>query len=70
MSVTIELRTLLTPRQLEVATFTARGLTNREIARVLDLSENTVKKHLKDVFATLEITNRTELAVLVARELL
>jgi DNA-binding NarL/FixJ family response regulator len=57
----------LTPRQLEVALLTARGCTNGEIARVLALSENTIKKHLKDVYAVLEITNRTELATIVAQ---
>jgi DNA-binding NarL/FixJ family response regulator len=68
MAVTIDLKALLTPRQLEVATLTARGCSNREIASVLELSENTVKKHLKDVFAALDVSNRTELAVLLVRD--
>jgi DNA-binding CsgD family transcriptional regulator len=52
----------LTPRQREVALVAARGHTNAEIALALELSENTVKKHLKDIFDMLEIANRTELA--------
>jgi DNA-binding CsgD family transcriptional regulator len=57
----------LTPRQLGVALLAARGSTNGEIAAALDLSENTIKKHLKDVFERIGISNRTELASLVAR---
>ncbi len=57
----------LTARQLDVAQLTALGWTNAEIARLLGMSENTVKKHLKDVFVRVEIDNRTELAVLLAR---
>jgi DNA-binding CsgD family transcriptional regulator len=52
----------LTPRQREVAKLAARGQTNADIGVALDLSENTVKKHLKDIFDLLEISNRTELA--------
>lgn len=52
----------LTPRQLEVVQLASRGQTNGEIAAELGLSHNTIKKHLKDVFARLDLTNRTELA--------
>lgn len=58
----------LTPRQLEVVSLVARGLTNREICDVLSIAEGTVKAHLAAVFEALEATNRTEAAVL-AREL-
>lgn len=56
---------LLTPRQREVARYVSYGRTNAEVALVLGMSENTVKKHLKEVFAILETTNRTELAALL-----
>lgn len=59
--------TPLTPRQLVVAVHAARGRTNPEIAATLELSINTVKKHLKDVFERLAITNRIELALLMSR---
>jgi DNA-binding CsgD family transcriptional regulator len=49
----------LTQRQLDVAHLVNH--TNAEIGE-LGLSENTVKKHLKDIFATLGATNRTECA--------
>ena len=52
----------LTAQQREVARLAARGQTNAEIASLLNVSPNTVKKHLKDVFVRLDITNRTELA--------
>jgi DNA-binding CsgD family transcriptional regulator len=52
----------LTPRQQDVAQLAARGCTNGDIGRALELSENTIKKHLKDIFDLLEIANRTELA--------
>lgn len=40
----------------------AKGLTNREIARVLGISANTVKTHVAAVIDALEVTNRTEAA--------
>lgn len=57
----------LTPRQLAVAQLTAAGRRNREIAEALQMSPNTVKKHLKNIFDVLDVTNRTELAALFVR---
>jgi DNA-binding CsgD family transcriptional regulator len=57
----------LTHRQLWVALLAARHKTNGEIAELLDLSENTVKKHLKDVFERIRIRSRTELVSLITR---
>jgi DNA-binding CsgD family transcriptional regulator len=51
----------LSPRQNEVARLATRGLTNREIADALAMSENTVKTRLREIFARLDVTNRTEL---------
>lgn len=58
----------LTPRQHEVLQHMSRGLTNREIARVLGVAEATVKAHLGAIFDALDVSNRTE-AALVMREL-
>ncbi len=55
----------LTPRQIDVALLAARGRPNAAIAATLGLSENTVKKHLKDIFDQLGVSNRTELAIRV-----
>ncbi len=53
----------LTPRQEEVLRLLARGLTNKDIARVLGISEGTVKTHVLRVYEALEVTNRTEAAM-------
>ncbi|MDX1649060.1 MAG: response regulator transcription factor [Myxococcota bacterium] len=58
----------LTPRQIEVLSLMARGLTNREICGVLAIAEGTVKAHIASIFETLDVSNRTEAAVM-AREL-
>lgn len=50
----------LSARELEVLGLVARGLTNREIARALTLSENTVKNHLRNLMKKLEVGTRTE----------
>lgn len=51
---------VLTPRQLQVLEVLAQGKPNKLIARDLDVSENTVKAHLKAVFRILGARNRTE----------
>lgn len=57
---------LLTPRQLEVLEALAKGLTNREIARVLGISTSTAKAHVSAVLKALDVTNRTEAVGLLA----
>lgn len=48
----------LTARELEVLALLKQGLTNKEIAETLVISENTVKRHLKGVFFKLEVNSR------------
>jgi len=55
----------LTRREQEISTFVAKGLCNIEIARQLGVSVNTVKKHLKIMFAKLGVSRRAELAWLI-----
>ena len=57
----------LTPRQREILSMIERGLANKEIANVLDLSQSTVKFHITALFRELGVRTRTE-CVHVARE--
>ena len=59
----------LTDRQLAVVRLLARGLSNKAIARELNVSEGTVKVHLLAVFRALDVRNRTS-AVLAAQRFL
>jgi len=51
----------LTPRKEEVAVLLAKGLSNRDIAESLFISENTVKDHMKEIFRIIGVSNRSEL---------
>jgi two-component system, NarL family, response regulator YdfI len=57
----------LTPREQEIAILLAQGLTNKQIARHLHLSENTIKTHITAIFGKTGVNNRTELAALAIR---
>jgi NarL family two-component system response regulator LiaR len=50
----------MTPRELEILTLVARGLSNREIATQLFVSENTVKTHCARAFDKLGAARRTQ----------
>lgn len=52
---------LVTPREEQVVALVAEGLSNREIARELALSEHTVKKYMFRIFDKLGISTRVEL---------
>lgn len=53
----------LTQRELAVLHCLVRGLSNKEIARELDISSTTVRTHICAVFRTLEVNNRTKAAL-------
>jgi DNA-binding CsgD family transcriptional regulator len=57
----------LTLRQFDVAHLAALGRTNAEISTALDISENTVKKHLAMVYEHAGVASRTELAAMLTR---
>jgi DNA-binding CsgD family transcriptional regulator len=55
---------VLTPRQRELATQVALGLSNKVIARERDISPYTVENHLRAIYRKLRVGNRTQLAAL------
>lgn len=57
----------LTERQTQVLALMVRGLSNREIAARLGLSEGTVKIHATAIFKTLGVSSRTQALIAVAR---
>lgn len=52
----------LSTREKEILTLVANGLTNKEISIRLEISEFTVKNHLKNLFQKLHLNNRVQLA--------
>jgi len=59
----------LTAREREVLAQVAEGRSNREIARLLHMSEKTVKTHVSSVLAKLGVADRTQAALLAVRQL-
>jgi two-component system nitrate/nitrite response regulator NarL len=57
----------LTPRETDVLRGATRGLSNKEIARELELAEVTVKLHLSAVFRKIGARSRTEAAMIASR---
>jgi NarL family two-component system response regulator LiaR len=56
----------LTSRESEVAALLAQGMSNKELAAALWISENTVKTHLKGIFQKTTTTSRTQAIVRIA----
>lgn len=56
-----ELRSVLTPRELDIVRMAVKGLRNKEIAQKLFISEGTVKIHLHNIYDKLQINSRLEL---------
>jgi two-component system nitrate/nitrite response regulator NarL len=53
----------LTPREREAMAFLARGQSNKEIARELDVAESTVKIHVQNILKKLQLSSRVQIAV-------
>jgi len=58
----------LTEREITVLRLVADGKTNKEIANNLDLSEKTVKNHVRNIFHKLQVYDRTQAAILGIRK--
>ena len=53
----------LTPREHEILGYLAKGASNKEIARTLDLAESTVKIHVQHILRKLNLSSRVQAAV-------
>jgi DNA-binding NarL/FixJ family response regulator len=58
----------LTEREMEVLRLVARGMNNRDIAKELYISENTVKNHVRNILEKLQIHSRMEAVMIAVRE--
>jgi DNA-binding CsgD family transcriptional regulator len=59
---------ILSPREGEVALLVARGLSNKEVARELGISGETVKGHMHGIFQKLGIKSRHSLTILAGSQ--
>ena len=57
----------LSEREIGVLKLVSQGHANKEIARVLSISEDTVKGHMKSIFAKLDVNDRTQAVTLAAK---
>lgn len=64
-----ELIESLTPRELEVLQLLTRGMSNREIAHTLTVSEKTVKTHVSSILSKLHLSDRTQAALYAVQAL-
>ena len=62
-----ELLSQLTPRELDIARGISQGLSNKEIANELFVSEGTVKNHLTSILEKLSLRDRTQLAIYILK---
>jgi NarL family two-component system response regulator LiaR len=58
----------LTPREMEVLKLIAGGMSNRDIAETLVLSEKTVKNHINNIFSKLQINDRSQAMLYAIRQ--
>lgn len=63
-----EARSSLSSREIEILEMVSRGLTNKEIARILQISHYTVRNHINHITAKLQVADRTEAATVALRQ--
>ena len=59
----------LTPREMEIGKLISQGKNNKEISEILYITEGTVKNHITNILAKLELRDRTQLALLIKNKL-
>jgi DNA-binding NarL/FixJ family response regulator len=57
----------LSPRELDVLRLVVEGMTNKDIGSVLYITEDTAKKHVQNIIAKLQVSDRTQAAVKALR---
>ena len=57
----------ITMREEELLSYVCKGYKNHEIAKLLFVSENTIKKHLQNLYRKFQVTNRTQLALIYSK---
>ncbi len=57
----------LSEREIEVLRLIAHGFSNRDIAERMHLSEGTVRNHVSAIFAKLDVSDRTQAAIIAIR---
>jgi two-component system nitrate/nitrite response regulator NarL len=60
--------TALTDRERQIVRLVSEGLSNKEIARRLNITDGTIKAHLHKIFEKLRVCNRTVLAAVYLSE--
>jgi DNA-binding NarL/FixJ family response regulator len=63
-----ESRSVLSAREIEILEMVARGLTNKEIGRVLEISHYTVRNHINHISVKLNAGDRTEAATVALQQ--
>ena len=58
----------ITPRQAEVLKLVAKGFTNKEIARLLNISPESVKEHIANILIRLDASSRSEAVAIAMSE--
>ena len=58
----------LSPREMEIVCLIAKGCSNKEIARTLNIAETTVKIHVQHVLRKLNLSSRVQVAVFASAE--
>ena len=64
----IKIKKHLTDRELEVLQYVIKGMTNKEIARILSITDHTVKAHIASVIRKLGVKNRLDVALIAVTE--
>lgn len=62
----VQILAVLSPREKEIFLLIAKSLSNKQIARDLEIAETTVKIHIQHIFKKLDLTSRVQIAVFAA----